>query len=248
MSTRAIHRRTLTLLLAALMCAISGCSLGSQKRGQHMGTTVMLVGLSGEETADGDETTLDCAKATIAWAAAEGSKLIMAPVGLPGDERWLTVDFALRTAAQQTNAVAARRWREEQSAVAERDLTAIRQAAPRQEALNMLAAATDGSRLLNYQHGPRTLVLCAAGQQRSPGTVLGAHVMSRSQIYAMLANLQPELEPMRLTRVVFGAAGDTALPDQSLGELAAQEVFWKTWAQHENALHVSYGPVPHFPY
>ncbi len=209
---------------------------------------MLLVRLSALETADQHATTLGCASETISWDAREGSELVMAPVGLPGEERWLTVDFALHTSAQQSNPFAAKRWRAKQSSVAARGLGEMRLHAPRHEPLDLLAAATDGSRVLNYHHGPRTLVLCAAARQRSRELTLGSTPMSSSAIEATLARLQPALEPMRLTRVIFGASGDAEQTNQSLSEQAAHEEFWRAWARHEGAIHFSYGPIPHYPY
>src|ERR1700733_11058778 len=209
------------ILALTLLATTTGCGLNDPGQEQHGGTTVMLVGLSKQEAADQDATTLGCARTTISWAAKEGSNLIMAPVSLPGEEQWLTVDFALRTSAEQTNPVAAKRLQVKQGALADSDLAEIQRHTPKREALNLLADAIHGSRLLNYQRGPRTLILCTSGQQHSPELTLGPRVMSHNSIYATLASLQAELEPMRLTRVIFGAAGDAEQPNQSLTELAA---------------------------
>jgi hypothetical protein len=172
----------------------------------------------------------------------------MAPIGLPRREQWQTVRFELQTDAQRTNPYAAKRWRERQSKIASGDLAALRQHDAGRDSLDLLAAATDGSRVLNYQHGPRTLVLCTAGQQRSPELTLGPAPLPPPAIMATLRRLQPELEPMRLTRVVFGAAGDAEQTQQSLTEQASVEAFWRAWTRHESAIHFSYGPIPHYPY
>jgi hypothetical protein len=245
-STR--HNILIVLALLGLASTTTGCVGTDPTRGQHGGTTMLLVGLSAQEKADQHATTLGCAKETISWAAKEGSELIMAPVGQPGEEQWKTVDFALHTSAQQTNPFAAKRWRTQQSSVANKDLAVIQSHTPQRKSLDMLATATDGSRVLNYQHGPRTLVLCTAAQQSSREFTLGSTPMSHSGIEATLARLQPELEPMRLTRVVFGAAGDAEQTNQSLTEQAAHEEFWRAWAHHEGAIHFSFGPIPHYPY
>jgi hypothetical protein len=241
-------RALATLAALGLTGMMSGCGWFSQTRGQHAGTTVLLVGLSAQERAARGASTLGCARSTVTWAAKQGSTLIMAPIGLPGAEHWQTVNFALHTSAQRTNPFAARRWRERQSAIAERDLAALQPPNSEQASLDVLAAATDGSRVLNYQHGPRTLVLCTAAQQHSPELTLGRALLSEQAIYATLYRLRAELEPMRLTRVVFGAAGDAAQTGQSLTEQAGVEAFWRTWAHHESAIHFSYGPIPHYPY
>ncbi len=246
--TAAFSRLCATVALVVFACSSGGCSWLSQTRNQHGGTTALLIGLSAQETADQHATTLDCARATISWAAQEGSKLIMAPVGLPEKEQWPAVDFALHTSAQKSNPVAARHWREKQSKKAEEDLAQIQAKAAPAGSADVLASATGTSRLLNYQHGPRTLVLCTSAQQSSPELKLTPKAMSHHAIEVKLAQLQPKLEPMRLTRVVFGAAGDAEQKNQSLTEQAAYEAWWRAWAKHESAIHFSYGPVPHFPY
>jgi hypothetical protein len=243
------HAKIAVILACCLGTATSGCALVPEPTsGQHEGTTAMLVGLSPLETADQRANTIGCAKATIAWAAEQGAKLVMAPVGLPGQERWSTVDFALRTSAQRTNPDAAKKLRREQEHVAEDDLRRMLATPLNRSSMNVLAAATDGSRVLNYAGGPRTLVLCTAAEQVSPELTLGPSAISHHAIEVELFRLRQELEPMRLTRIVFGAAGDSEKPDQSLAEQAGHEEFWRTWAHHEGAIHFSYGPTPHFPY
>jgi hypothetical protein len=227
----------------------SGCALiPDQARGQHRGTTVMLVGLATQETSDQAASTLDCAKSTIAWAAKQGSKLMMAPIALPGDEQWSTREFALKTSAQKTNPKAAKKFQQQQAEHADADLQQMLANAPKESSLDLLAAATDGTRVLNYRGGPRTLVLCAAADQQSPELHLGSAVPSQHAMQLELFRLQRRLERMRLTQVVFGAAGDSAQPSESLTEQAAHEAFWRAWARHEGAIYFSYGPIPHFPY
>jgi len=172
----------------------------------------------------------------------------MAPVALPDEETWSRVSFALQTEAQKTNPRAAKKLQSTQSALANGELTKMLGTKPKVSALDVLAAATDGSRILNYNEGPRTLVLCAAAEQQSPELMLGSNELSHHEIELTLYRLRNMLEPMRLTRVVIGAAGDTQMQAESLTEQAAHEAFWRTWAHHEGAIHFSYGPIPHFPY
>lgn len=240
--------RKLLLLALALgfMSAACGCALLEQTEGQHGGTTVMLVGLSRSELAANGATTLACARSTISWAAAQGSTLLMAPVAPPGSERWRLVSFALQTSAQRSNPFAAKHYRHAQVALAERELGEL-DAAP-VESLDLFSAATDASRLLNYRHGPRTLVLCAATGQRSPELTLSRAYLAAHATQVALARLRPELEPMRLTRVVFGAVGDAAGAPQPLDQQAGLEAFWRGWAHHVGAIHFAWGAIPHFPY
>ncbi|HEY3960116.1 MAG TPA: hypothetical protein VGL68_06340 [Solirubrobacteraceae bacterium] len=241
-------RMLVTLALSATGCTVAGCALPSQTQGQHGGTTVMLVGLWARETNDQHATTLGCARETIAWAAKEGSELVIAPVGLPGEEQWITANFALQTSAQRTNPFAAKRWQGKQRSVAENGLMTMERQASQEESLDLLAAATDGSRLLNYRRGPRVLILCASAQQVSPEFTIGNAPMSQHAIQRALYSLESKLEPMRLTRVVFGAAGDAEQTGQSFTEQATHEAFWRAWAHHEGAIHFAWGPIPHFPY
>lgn len=241
--------KKLCALIASLAVTVSagGCAGFDQTAKQRRGTTVLLVGLSAGEAEDRLATTLGCAQKTIAWSEREGSKLIMAPVGLPGQEQWQSIDFALQTSAQRTNQIAAKHWRSHQSTLAARALSAMRSHRVQDGSTDVLAAATDGSRVLNYQRGPRTLVLCTAAQQNSPELTLNSRPVSHHDIERALVRLQSELEPMRLTKVVFGAAGDSSQSEQSLTEQGAYEAFWRAWAEHQGAIHFSYGPIPHFP-
>jgi hypothetical protein len=234
------------VLAMSLIIGTSGCGLLDQTEGQHGGTTVMLVGLSRSELAAQGASTVSCAHATIEWAAAQGSRLMMAPVGPPGSVRWSSVDFTLTSSAQRSNPVAAKHFRAKQIAIAERELHEL--SATPVESLDLLSAATNASRVLNYRRGPRTLVLCDAATQSSTELSLSDASSDPHSIQVVLLRLRPLLEPMRLTRVVLGAAEDTSAAPQPLAAQASLEAFWRAWAHHEGAIHFAWGAIPHFPY
>jgi hypothetical protein len=245
---QALGRPLLVALTIGIAWPISGCSWFDQTRDQHRGTTLLLVGLSAPELGAQGSTTVGCAGETVRWAAQQGASLVMAQIDQPARERWQTIDFALKTEAQRTNPFAAKRWRERQERLALKELAGLDPATTVGRSADLLAAATSGSRVLNYRRGPRTLVLCSSAQQHSKELSLGPKPLSSYAIARRLYRLELQLEPMRLTRVIFGAAGDVRSPRQSLTEQAATESFWRAWARHVGAIHFSYGPIPHFPY